>query len=184
LAEEVFQSDLKRDRSISRRRRWGQACVLARELPDDVNHLHTHFLHTPASVTRYAAIMRGIGWSFSAHAKDIWTSPRWELTEKIADADWGATCTNVNAQYLRQLANGKTPIDLVYHGLALDRFPSPKSEYSHSTGDHSDPVQLLSVGRLVEKKGYDDLLHALGISPISVVVGFRAVLKHWLNIWA
>ena len=35
-------------------------CVLAAELPRDVVHLHAHFLHTPASVTRYAALLRGI----------------------------------------------------------------------------------------------------------------------------
>ena len=57
-------------------RRFGQALVLAAELPADVAHLHAHFLHTPASVTRYAAILRGLPWSCSAHAKDIWTTSR------------------------------------------------------------------------------------------------------------
>ncbi|MCK7495264.1 MAG: hypothetical protein MZW92_32385 [Comamonadaceae bacterium] len=47
----------------------GQALVLAAELPADVGHLHAHFLHTPASVTRYAAAMRGLPWSVSAHAE-------------------------------------------------------------------------------------------------------------------
>jgi hypothetical protein len=56
------------------------------KLPADVVRLHAHFLHTPASVTRYAAMMRGLPWSGSAHAKDIWTSPPWELREKLATA--------------------------------------------------------------------------------------------------
>ncbi len=54
----AFSADLKRDRTRNRLRRFGQACVLAAELPQDVVRLHFHFLHTPASVTRYAAIMR------------------------------------------------------------------------------------------------------------------------------
>ena len=45
--------------------------------------LHAHFIHTPASVTAYTSIMTGVPWTCSAHAKDIWTSPDWELTEKL-----------------------------------------------------------------------------------------------------
>src|SRR5690606_33443005 len=72
-ALKAFRADLRRDPTANRRRRFGQACVLARELPDDIDWIHTHYLHTPASVARYAALIRGLGWSFSAHAKDIWT---------------------------------------------------------------------------------------------------------------
>ncbi len=46
--------------------------------------LHAHFIHTPASVTAYTSIMTGVPWTCSAHAKDIWTSPDWELTDKLA----------------------------------------------------------------------------------------------------
>jgi hypothetical protein len=66
------------DPTRNRIRRLGQAFVLAAELPPDVVQLHAHFLHTPASVTRYAALLRGLPWSCSAHAKDIWTTPEWE----------------------------------------------------------------------------------------------------------
>ena len=51
--------------------------------------LHVHYLHTPASVARYAAILRGLPFSISAHAKDVWTIPDWEKREKIADARAG-----------------------------------------------------------------------------------------------
>jgi hypothetical protein len=55
----------------------------------DVHHLHVHYLHTPASVVRYAALLTGRAWTFSAHAKDIWTTPDWEKREKLAEAAWG-----------------------------------------------------------------------------------------------
>ena len=77
---------LLRDPTPNRVRRWGQALVLAAELPSDIGHLHAHFLHTPASVARYAAMMRGLRWSVSAHAKDIWTTPDWEKRDKLASA--------------------------------------------------------------------------------------------------
>ena len=164
-ARAVFERDLARDRSASRHRRWGQALVLAHELPGDVTRLHSHFLHTPASVTRYAAMIRGLPWSFSAHAKDIWTLEEWELSEKIASADWGATCTRFNAEFLNGLADRPGKVDLVYHGLDLSRFPANAPAPSDRNGSADKPVRILSVGRAVEKKGYDDLLKALSRLP-------------------
>ena len=73
--------DLRRDPTPNRIRRFGQALVLAAELPAEVTRPHAHFLHTPASVARYCAILRGLPWSGSAHAKDIWTTPEWEKRE-------------------------------------------------------------------------------------------------------
>ncbi|MCC2113461.1 MAG: glycosyltransferase family 4 protein [Hyphomicrobiales bacterium] len=165
-ARAVFEADLARDRSANRHRRWGQACVLARELPEDVVWLHSHYLHTPTSVTRYAAILRGMGWSFSAHAKDIWTTPDWELREKLADAAWGVTCTGVNRDHLNRLAGRPDAVELLYHGLDVGRFPAPQSG-SERNGS-GDPVRILSVGRLVEKKGYGDLIDALARLPAGL----------------
>jgi len=157
---------LRRDLTTNRVRRFGQACVLATELPPGVKGLYAHFLHTPASVTRYAAIMRGLPWSFSAHAKDIWTSPEWELREKLSDdaygAVFGATCTAFNAQHLRNLSKDPARIDLVYHGLDLARFPDPP-EHPPRQADQS--FHMLSVGRLVEKKGFDRLIAAFAHLP-------------------
>jgi glycosyltransferase involved in cell wall biosynthesis len=153
----AFEADLARDRSVNRWRRWGQACVLARELPDDVDWLYAHFLHTPASVARYAALIRGLGWSFSAHAKDIWTSPDWDLRAKLADAAWGVTCTRANFDYLRSLSPAGDKVHLVYHGLDCSRFPAPPERPT----EKADSITIVSVGRAVEKKGYDDLLTAL-----------------------
>jgi glycosyltransferase involved in cell wall biosynthesis len=152
--------DLRRDPSASRLRRLGQAVVLARELPATITHIHVHFLHTPASVARYAALLTGRRWSFSAHAKDIWTSPDWELAEKLRDAAWGVTCTRDGLARLDGLAPGRT--QLAYHGLDLARFPPPPPARPPRDGrDPGDPVRLLSVGRLVAKKGHEDLIDAL-----------------------
>ena len=156
-ARTIYRRDLARDNSASRHRRWGQAQVLARELPEDIDWLHVHYLHTPASVVRYAAALMGRGWSFSAHAKDIWTTPRWELEEKLADASWGVTCTRSNLDYLQGLADRDDAVRLQYHGLDFGRFP----EATETRGPRAETMTILSVGRAVEKKGYDDLLRAL-----------------------
>jgi glycosyltransferase involved in cell wall biosynthesis len=139
--------------------------VLAHELPKDVVRLHAHFLHTPASVTRYAALMRGLPWSGSAHAKDIWTTPAWELREKLGSCDWLVTCTGTNCEYLTSLAPPGR-VGLVYHGLDLARFPLHGQGRPACDGsDAARSVRLLSVARLVEKKGTDVLLDALAQLP-------------------
>jgi glycosyltransferase involved in cell wall biosynthesis len=162
----AFWRDLKRDPTPNRLRRFGQALVLARELSPDIAHLHVHYLHTPASVVRYAALLTGGSWTFSAHAKDIWTTPGWEKREKIAESAWGVTCTAEGAAHLRALAPEPERVALAYHGLDLDRFPAPpQARPARDGSDPADPVRIMSVGRLVPKKGFDDLLKALAALP-------------------
>jgi len=162
----LWLRDLARDPTPNRVRRFGQALVLAAELPGDVGHLHAHFLHTPASVTRYAAALKNLQWTGSAHAKDIWTIPEWEKREKLASCGWLVTCSAANCNHLAELAPPGR-VQLVYHGLDLARFSrSPAEPRPRDGSDAADPVVILSVGRLVEKKGTDVLLEALArLSP-------------------
>ncbi len=164
----LWLADLVRDVTRNRVRRFGQACVLAHEAAPELRFLYAHFLHTPGSVARYAAVIRGVEWGFSAHARDIWTIPDWEKREKIADAAFGVTCTRSGVEILSRLVAQR--VDLVYHGLDLTRFPPPpaRTRSTRNGADARHPVRIVSVGRLVEKKGYDDLLTALADLPESV----------------
>jgi len=167
-ARRAWLKDLLRDPTPNRIRRFGQAVVLVAELPKDIGQLHAHFLHTPASVARYAAAMRGLDWSVSAHAKDVWTIPDWEKREKLAAARWAVTCTETGRAHLAALAPAPDKVMLSYHGLDLDRFAPAQARAWVGGSDGSDParpVVLLSVGRAVAKKGYDDLLAALALLP-------------------
>lgn len=163
----VFFRDLLRDFSTNRGRRLGQALVLARECPPEVRHFYVHYLHTPCSVVRYAALLSGRSFSFSAHAKDIWTTEDWEKREKIADAVFGVTCTKTGLGELQRLQPPEAPdrVSLVYHGLDLSRFPPPPERISRDGSAADDPLRIVTVGRAVAKKGFDDLLHALALLP-------------------
>ncbi|GAB4529063.1 MAG: glycosyltransferase [Roseibium sp.] len=163
-AKALFDADFERQPNADRRRRWAQGCVFAHELPEDIKWIYTHYLHTPCSAARYAAHLSGRPWSFSAHAKDIWTSPEWDLRTKINDAAWGVTCTAVNVEHLKGLAKDPGKVELLYHGLDFSGFPEPSGTASERDGSGA-PVRLVSVGRAVEKKGYDDLLEALARLP-------------------
>ncbi len=164
----IWQRDLARDRTRNRIRRFGQALVLAAELPADVGWIHAHFLHTPASVARYAARILGLPWSVSAHAKDVWTTPEWEKREKLADCRWLVTCTRTNAAHLAALAPSPDTVELVYHGIDLARFPEMLRRPGPDGSDPERPVTLLTVGRAVEKKGFDVLLDALAQLPTEL----------------
>lgn len=132
----------------------GHLCRV-RLLDRPIEHLHAHFCHTPTSVALFASELIGIPFSFTAHAKDIYTSRPDQLRRKLAQAAFVVTCTRFNAHYLSQFTNGSTPIHVIYHGIDPSFFTFEAAQLS------TPPYQILSVGRLVAKKGYDDLLVAL-----------------------
>ena len=175
-ARSTWWRNFKRGPFRNRLRHFGQALVLANELEENVYHLHAHFLHIPSSVTRYAAILAGLPWSCSAHARDIWTTPDWEKAEKLGEMEWLVTCTEVGRAHLAALAPEERRVELVYHGLDLDRFAAPERPATRKDGSNAaDPLTILSVGRAVSKKGYDVLLCALQRLPRSLYWRFEHI---------
>jgi glycosyltransferase involved in cell wall biosynthesis len=160
----LWLRDLWRDRTVNRVRRFGQALVLAAGMPADIRVIYAHYAHTPASVARYAAALFGRRCCISAHAKDIWTTPAWELRDKLLDCQWLTTCTAAGAAHLQALAP-EAEILLTYHGLDQRRFPAPLRRPGPDGSDPARPVRLLGVARLVPKKGMRLLLEALAALP-------------------
>ncbi len=155
-----FCKDLRRDPSRNRCRRLGQAFVLVEEILKPGDQLYAHFLHTPASVARYAARFCDLPLAYSAHAKDIWTLPAWEKQEKLQDARFAVTCTRLGAEHLNALLPGDPKVELIYHGLDIARLPSPPQR-----SQEQRVVELLTVARAVPKKGLDTILAALALLP-------------------
>jgi glycosyltransferase involved in cell wall biosynthesis len=165
----AFSRDLWRDPTRNRMRRFAQSMVMANEMPASVQHYYNHFMHTPASVTYYASKINKTPWSVSAHAKDIWTIPEWELREKLASTQWVVTCTRANKKYLSSLADTEDKVTLLYHGLDFDRFgQKPEAASNRDGSDADNEVRLVSVGRAVDKKGYQTLLASLSALPATL----------------
>src|SRR5712691_5601690 len=142
--------------------RFIQAGYLAHELwREPVAHLHAHFAHAPAPVAMFTHQLTGIPYTFTAHAKDIYVETPPELLRAEAQrAQAVITCTEYNRQYLSSqmgpASSGK--LHCIYHGLDLSQFQFAWPRVS----DAGSPV-ILSVARLVEKKGLSDLIVAAGI---------------------
>ncbi|MGZ9225952.1 MAG: glycosyltransferase family 4 protein, partial [Anaerolineales bacterium] len=126
-----------------------------------IDHLHAHFAHDPALIAYLVHCITGIPFSFTAHARDLYQVPEKVLTDRIREARAVITCCGSNLEYLNQIApSQKSKFSLIYHGVNLKDF-QPVSNPGVSSAPNG-PL-ILSVGRLVEKKGFQDLLEALFI---------------------
>ncbi len=125
-----------------------------------IRHLHAHFGHGAATITMFASNISGVPFSFTGHAKDIYQrdlNPRDLLRKKIHQARFVVTCTRANRDYLQALSANGTRIHKVYHGLDTAKFSPPQNRQNLNS---SLPPLILSVGRFVPKKGFDDLVRA------------------------
>ena len=127
-----------------------------------VVHLHAHFAHSPTSVAMFAAHLSGLGFSFTAHAKDIYISDPRQLAEKLSMAKFAVTCTEYNRQHLMTLADGDhasaAPIHRVYHGIDVELFARPAP-----TAHPGQNYEILTVARLTAKKGLPTVLRAIDL---------------------
>lgn len=134
-----------------------QAALLAKLIKErNIDYIHAHFASTATSVARLAAYFADVPYSFTAHAKDIFhesVRPN-ELSQKLLDASAVVTVSDYNVKFLQEhyMANR---LHRIYNGLDLETF------------SFEAPVQRLplvvAVGRLVEKKGFMDLLESCAI---------------------
>ena len=143
-----------------------QAVALADRLLDapEVRHLHAHFAHGTTTVTWLAAEIAGLPFSFTGHARDIYSeelNPNGLLGRKLRAARFAVTCTQANRRHLLQLTPDAT-VHLVYHGLGAD-FARLVEREPAGTPVANGRLRVLGVGRLVAKKGFDVLVDACAV---------------------
>ena len=122
-----------------------------------MTHIHAHFAHDPALIGLLVHRLTNIPFTFTAHARDLYQIPDAALNGRAREAAAVVTCCRSNLEHIRSVVTTPTPIELIYHGVDLRRF-HPAVE----PRDNEVPV-IVSVGRLVEKKGFDELLHACAL---------------------
>jgi glycosyltransferase involved in cell wall biosynthesis len=144
-----------------------QAVALADRLlaTPNVRHLHAHFCHGATTVTWMASMMTGLPFSFTAHAKDIYSAslnPAGLLHRKLLAARFAVTCTEANREHLRAIAPTAN-VYRIYHGVNVDFTQLVKEHHAENDSVVDTPLRLLAVGRLVEKKGFDTFVEACGL---------------------
>jgi glycosyltransferase involved in cell wall biosynthesis len=117
--------------------------------------LYIHFAHKPATIGRFAARLAGVPYAISCHAKDIWLTPGPELEAKVRGAEVALTCTAVGRERLELAAAGATPVVMAHHGIDV--------EVDTDRHAAAGAARILTVGRLVAKKGHDTLIRAAAI---------------------
>lgn len=151
----------------SDRRDFAQAVELAARLQSDgVTHLHAHFATAAARVACIAAGLAGITWSLTTHAKDIFheSVDRILLSELLNRASRVIAISQYNYDFLDEHISGISDrLELVRNGLELDRFAY------QDPATVQGPLKVCAVGRMVEKKGFDVLLRAIGLARAAGV---------------
>jgi glycosyltransferase involved in cell wall biosynthesis len=119
-------------------------------------HLHIHFAHVPTQIGMYAAAMAGIPFTVMAHANDIFERGLL-LARKAERARKFLTISKYNGTYLERIGVAPEHLAVVRCGVsfpAREAVPSRESRLSWRIG---------TLGRLVEKKGVDVLIRAVGL---------------------
>jgi len=113
-----------------------------------IGGVHGYFAHAPAEVAELVATQLGTRFGFSIHARDARKVAPEVLYARARKAACVVAC---NHDVAGELRNSGANVHLVPHGVDLERFvPQPLPD--------TEVLQLLVVGRLVEKKGFHVLI--------------------------
>lgn len=115
-----------------------------------VSGVHGYFAHGPAELAERVAMQLGTRFGFSIHAKDARKVPPEVLSARARKAACVVACNHDVADELR---DSGANVHLVPHGVDLDHF-------TKRGFPNTGTLQLLAVGRLVEKKGFHILIAA------------------------
>lgn len=118
------------------------------------SHLHVHFSSAPAQIAMYASAFTNIPFTLVGHANDIFERGLL-LTQKANRAVKFLTISEYNICYLKSIGVAATKLAVVRCGVS---FPTIRREVCFSV---KSKYRIGSLGRLIEKKGMDDLLRAV-----------------------
>jgi glycosyltransferase involved in cell wall biosynthesis len=143
--------------SIKGWKRFCQACCLIDEL-GPIRHLHAHYAMGPSKVALLVHKITQTTYSITTHAKDLYQFERLGsplVLERLRLARFIVANCHYSANRLRGSVEGSGRIHTIYNGIDLQTFP-------RRAKDATEPI-ILSIGRLVEKKGFGDLIEACRI---------------------
>jgi glycosyltransferase involved in cell wall biosynthesis len=125
--------------------------------PEEVSHIHAQWIHSSGTIAMYGAWLLGVPYSFTGHAADLFRE-RCALKDKIRRAEFIVCISDFHRRFY--LENGAQPKQLMiaYCGIDMSWFYPPENRQAPER-----PFRIVSSGRLVEKKGFPDLIEACRI---------------------
>ncbi|MEM7014220.1 MAG: glycosyltransferase family 4 protein [Verrucomicrobiota bacterium] len=132
------------------------------ERAPNVRHAHGHFAGMAARTMWWLRAFHGLSFSFTAHANDVFCAEPdtlVSLNHLFRDASLIVTVSDYTVHRLgREYPNSKGKVRRVYNGLEFEKWIAASNGQPKGIGSR----KIYSVGRLIEKKGYDDLIRASG----------------------
>ncbi|PYL22699.1 MAG: hypothetical protein DMF44_10190 [Verrucomicrobia bacterium] len=128
-----------------------------------VDHVHVHFANRAAHTAVFLKEISGIPFSVTAHGQDFMKDLGSDdlLREICAAAEFVAAETDYSRDLLRQRCpNSAAKIHKVYNGIDMERFPALGDESARPAVAPYHLPRIVSVGRLVAFKGFDELIDA------------------------
>ena len=142
-------------------------------------HIHAHFAHVPTDIAMYASSLAGIPYSFTAHANDLFERG-WLLKEKARRSAFTVVISRFNKEFLVNSGAHENKIHVIHCGVDSRTFPAGRSRRRSKT------LKIGTLGRMVEKKGFDTLIDAVGIlsdsgRSLSITIAGDGPLLQALN---
>ncbi|MCX5662520.1 MAG: glycosyltransferase family 4 protein [Planctomycetota bacterium] len=128
-----------------------------------VDHIHCHFAHAPTTLGMYAARQMRVPFSFTGHANDIFQR-RSILKTKLARASFVSCISAWHRSFYQEVqgAPGAGAAD-AYRVIRCGVDVSAWTESVRHANGSASTMQILTLCRLVEKKGVDTLIRALAL---------------------
>ena len=129
----------------------------ARLKKSGVRHVHTHFAGMAARTVFWIRKFFGVNYSLTVHANDIFVPPNFEigLSEILSSASAIVAVSDFAANQLRgRFPENAGRVHRIYNGIDCDQFKRAQFER---------PPLILSIGRLISKKGFDVLIDACAL---------------------
>lgn len=120
-----------------------------------IKHIHTHFVSLASFAAGTASELLGISFTLHAHAADLFSRNIKSVSQQLENSPGIITISQFHKKFITDLSSNikSNKVHVIYCGLEAEIFTPAAKE-------PSEQIKILSIGRLIEKKGFEYLIDA------------------------